>query len=83
MTDEELPVRRGYIVLPLPMAVPTGYGINSTTGPEGIFISCRGLKSERDLITKAAQRIGITYGEFIRRTTLDAAQYVLEHIPEQ
>jgi hypothetical protein len=72
-----------FLFINLPTAIPTGYGVESTTGPYGIFISCRGLLRERELITKAARRIGISYGEFIRRTTVDAANYVLENIPEQ
>lgn len=81
MTDE--PRFPSLIFIPLPTAIPFAKGIDSPRGPYGIFISCRGLRHERYHIQAAAQRIGISYGEFIRRTTMDAASYVLDNIPEQ
>lgn len=71
-----------FMLMYLPTPMPTGYGIDSTRGPEGIFISCRGLVKERDHIRAAAERLGLGYGEFIRRVSIDAATYVLENIPE-
>lgn len=72
-----------FIPIPLPTEIPRERGILATSGPDGIFISCRGLVAERRLIQQAAARIGVTYGEFIRRVTTDAATYIIEHIPEQ
>lgn len=71
------------IYIPLPTAIPIGRGVESTRGPYGIFFGGRGLQHEKDLIHEAAARIGITYGEFLRRSVVDAARFVLKHIPEQ
>lgn len=81
MTDPTPPKK--LIFIPLPTTIPTGYGVNSTRGPHGILFGGRGLASEREHVRKAAERIGVSYGEFVRRTIVDAATYVLENIPEQ
>lgn len=66
-----------FLIIPLPTEIPVGFGIHATCGPEGIFIQCRGLVPEREYIKKAANRLGMTYGSFIRRVLVDAAHAVL------
>lgn len=72
-----------FLILPIPTEIPTGFGIHSTTGPEGVLIQCRGLVAEREYIKKAADAVGMTYGSFMRRVVTDAASAVLHQIGDQ
>lgn len=68
-----------FLIIPIPTNIPVGYGVNSTVpgSPNGLFIQCRGLKQEKELVQRAAAAIGMTYGGFMRRVVTDAANAVL------
>lgn len=71
-----------FLIIPIPTEIPVGFGIHATSGPEGVFIQCRGLIVEREYIKKAAHTIGMTYGGFMRRVLVDAATSVLHQVGE-
>jgi hypothetical protein len=71
-----------FLIIPIPSEIPTGYGIESTSGPNKCLIQCRGLLHERDKIQEAADRINLSYGTFMRRVVLDAAEYTINHLPD-
>ncbi|MCA2510509.1 MAG: hypothetical protein IM561_09015 [Microcystis sp. M60BS1] len=77
---EEIPV---VMVLPLPTTIPQSYGLESTSGPNGCFIQCRGTKNEREKISKAAAKIGLSYGTFMRRVVNDAAEFIHRELPDE
>lgn len=66
-----------FLIIPIPTRIPVGFGIHATSGPNGRLILCRGLLQEREKIARAAEAIGMTYGGFIRRVLVDAAEAVL------
>lgn len=72
-----------FLIIPIPTDIPVGFGIHATSGPEGVFIICRGLKSEKAYIHKAAAAIGMTYAGFIRRVMMDASTAILHQTGEQ
>ncbi len=65
------------ILIPLPCDITRGFGVEATSGPDGVFIQCRGLRQEREKIMRAAHHIGMPYGAFIRRTLNDVAEVIL------
>lgn len=71
-----------FFIIPFPSPIPVGFGIDSTTGPHGCFLQARGLKHERELIEKAAHKIGLSRGELMRRVCIDVAKYIIENYPD-
>lgn len=71
------------ITIPLPTVIPYGKGLESTIGPQGCLIQTRGTVPEKDKIKRAAAKVGISYGAFMRRVANDAADFVLKYTEEQ
>lgn len=71
-----------FLIIPLPTEIPVGFGIHATSGPHGVFIQCRGLVAEREYINRAATKLGLPYGSFIRRTLIDSATAVLHQFDD-
>lgn len=71
-----------FFLIPFPSPIPVKFGIESTSGPNGCWLQCRATKPERERIQEAADRLGLTKGELMRRLMNDVATYILENFPE-
>ena len=54
------------LTIPLPRSIQYGSGITATSGPHGVHIIYRGLRTEREKLHRAAGYLGISYGTFMR-----------------
>lgn len=66
------------LTIPLPRSIESGSGITATSGPHGVHIIYRGLRSEREKLHKAANLIGLSYGAFMRCLVNDVADMVIK-----
>lgn len=71
-----------FFIIPFPTPIPTKFGIEATSGPNGCWLQCRATYPEREKIQAAADRIGLTKGELMRRIMNDVAEYILTNVPE-
>ena len=66
------------LLIPLPRTIEHGSGITATSGPHGVHIIYRGLRTEREKLHKAASLLGISYGMFMRCLVNDTADIILK-----
>ena len=71
-----------FMLLPWPTYSEERRGLDSTRGPNGIFINYRGTTDEKAVLTQAAERLGMSRSEFMRSVCNSAAEYILASFPE-
>ena len=71
------------LTIPLPRTIAQGSGITATSGPHGVHIIYRGLRTERDKLHIAANLLGLSYGAFMRCLVNDVADMVIKMHDEQ
>lgn len=67
--------KKGFIEIPVPQSIPRGKGINGTAYNNDA-IRTRTTKQEREVIEKAADKLGITPSNFIRWCSVQAATVI-------
>lgn len=70
-------------IIPVPSKIPVSFGIHATSGPNGCWLQCRATYPEREKLQAAAERIGLSKGELMRRLCNDVSDYILANYPEQ
>jgi len=65
------------LLIPLPRSIEHGSGITATSGPYGVHIIYRGLRTEREKLHKAAGYLGLSYGAFMRCLVNDVADMII------
>ena len=71
------------LTIPLPRSIQYGSGITATSGPHGVHIIYRGLRTEREKLHRAAGYLGISYGTFMRCLVNDVADMIIKMHDEQ
>lgn len=71
------------LTIPLPRSIAFGSGITATSGPHGVHILYRGLRSERERLALAASYLGLSYGCFMRCLVNDVADMIIKMHDEQ
>jgi hypothetical protein len=66
------------LTIPLPRRIQYGNGITATSGPHGVHIIYRGLRTEREKLHKAAGYLGLSYGCFMRCLVNDVADLIIK-----
>lgn len=66
------------LVIPLPQTIEHGSGITATSGPHGVHIIYRGLRTEREKLHKAAALLGLSYGAFMRCIVNDVSEIIIK-----
>lgn len=67
----------GTMIIPYPRPIAYGRGIESTVGPNGCLLQCRGTEQEKDKIKDAAAFLGVSYGAFMRSVVNSSADVIL------
>lgn len=71
------------LVIPLPRSIAPGSGITATSGPHGVHIIYRGLRTEREKLHRASSYLGLSYGAFMRCLVNDVADMIIKMHDEQ
>lgn len=83
MSDKPVVIYPEQLLIPLPRTIQQGSGITSTSGPHGVHIIYRGLRSEREKLHRAAGYLGLSYAAFMRCLVNDVSDLVIRMHDEQ